>query len=207
MRLAAIDLGSNSFRLEIARVEKEVIISEGSWKETVRLAGGIDSEGNLTEEAQERALKALARIAEKIEGFPRSQIRAVGTQTLRSAKNSREFIERAEKVLGCKIEILRGKEEARLVYEGCSFALPRSDKKRLIVDIGGASTECVIGHVRDVLEADSFHVGCVNTSVAFFKNGIITPAMMQKAQLSAEAEFDAAGRKRSAPQVPPLRFP
>ena len=76
MRLAAIDLGSNSFRLEIARVEKEVIISEGSWKETVRLAGGIDSEGNLTEEAQERALKALARIAEKIEGFPRSQISA-----------------------------------------------------------------------------------------------------------------------------------
>lgn len=195
MRLAAIDLGSNSFRLEIARVEKEVIISEGSWKETVRLAGGIDSEGNLTEEAQERALKALARIAEKIEGFPRSQIRAVGTQTLRSAKNSREFIERAEKVLGCKIEILRGKEEARLVYEGCSFALRRSDKKRLIVDIGGASTECVIGHVRDVLEADSFHVGCVNTSVAFFKNGIITPAMMQKAQLSAEAEFDSSIEK------------
>ena len=132
MRLAAIDLGSNSFRLEIARVEKEVIISEGSWKETVRLAGGIDSEGNLTEEAQERALKALARIAEKIEGFPRSQIRAVGTQTLRSAKNSREFIEKAERVLGCKIEILRGKEEARLVYEGCSFALPQSDKKRLL---------------------------------------------------------------------------
>ncbi len=195
MRLAAIDLGSNSFRLEIARVEKEVIISEGSWKETVRLAGGIDSEGNLTEAAQDRALKALARIAEKIEGFPRSQIRAVGTQTLRSAKNSREFVAKAEKVLGCKIEILRGKEEARLVYEGCTFALPPSDKKRLIVDIGGASTECVIGHLREVLEADSFHVGCVNTSVRFFKNGIITPAMMQKAQLSAEAEFESSMEK------------
>lgn len=195
MRLAAIDLGSNSFRLEIARVEKEVIISEGSWKETVRLAGGIDSDGNLTEAAQDRALKALARIAEKIKGFPRSQIRAVGTQTLRSAKNSHNFIEKAEKVLGCKIEILRGKEEARLVYEGCSFALPPSDKKRLIVDIGGASTECVIGHSRDVLEADSFHVGCVNTSVTFFKNGIITPALMQKAQLAAEAEFDSSIEK------------
>ena len=181
--------------MEIARVEKEVIISEGSWKETVRLAGGIDSEGNLTEAAQDRALKALARIAEKIEGFPRSQIRAVGTQTLRSAKNSREFVAKAEKVLGCKIEILRGKEEARLVYEGCTFALPPSDKKRLIVDIGGASTECVIGHLREVLEADSFHVGCVNTSVRFFKNGIITPAMMQKAQLSAEAEFESSMEK------------
>ncbi len=195
MRLAAIDLGSNSFRLEIARVEKEVIISEGSWKETVRLAGGIDAEGNLTEAAQARALIALARIAEKIVNFPRSHVRAVGTQTLRSAKNSKEFIEKAEKVLGCRIEILRGKEEARLVFEGCSFALPASSKKRLIIDIGGASTECVIGHNREVLEGESFHVGCVNTSVRFFKGGDISPLTMLKAQLAAEAEFDSSYAK------------
>ena len=94
MKLAAIDLGSNSFRLEIARVEGERIITEGSWKETIRLAAGIDKDGNLTPEAQDRGLNALARIAEKIRGLPRNHIRAVGTQTLRAAKNSQEFIER-----------------------------------------------------------------------------------------------------------------
>ena len=107
MKLAAIDLGSNSFRLEIARVEGERIITEGSWKETIRLAAGIDKDGNLTPEAQNRGLNALARIAEKIRGMPRNHIRAVGTQTLRAAKNSQEFIERAEKILDCKVEILR----------------------------------------------------------------------------------------------------
>ena len=104
MKLAAIDLGSNSFRLEIARVEGERIITEGSWKETIRLAAGIDKDGNLTPEAQNRGLNALARIAEKIRGMPRNHIRAVGTQTLRAAKNSQEFIERAEKILDCKVE-------------------------------------------------------------------------------------------------------
>ena len=88
MKLAAIDLGSNSFRLEIARVEGERIITEGSWKETIRLAAGIDKDGNLTPEAQDRGLNALARIAEKIRGLPRNHIRAVGTQTLRAAKNA-----------------------------------------------------------------------------------------------------------------------
>ena len=140
MKLAAIDLGSNSFRLEIARVEGERIITEGSWKETIRLAAGIDKDGNLTQEAQDRGLNALARIAEKIRGLPRNHIRAVGTQTLRAANNSQEFIERAEKILDCKVEILRGKEEARLVFQGCSFALPPSDQTRLIVDIGGGTT-------------------------------------------------------------------
>lgn len=165
MKLAAIDLGSNSFRLEIARVEGERIITEGSWKETIRLAAGIDKDGNLTPEAQDRGLNALARIAEKIRGLPRNHIRAVGTQTLRAAKNSQEFIERAERILDCKVEILRGKEEARLVFQGCSFALPPSNETRLIVDIGGASTECVIGRGHDMIEGESFHVGCVNTSV------------------------------------------
>lgn len=161
MKLAAIDLGSNSFRLEIARVEGERIITEGSWKETIRLAAGIDKDGNLTPEAQNRGLNALARIAEKIRGMPRNHIRAVGTQTLRAAKNSQEFIERAEKILDCKVEILRGKEEARLVFQGCSFALPPSDETRLIVDIGGASTECVIGRGHEMIEGESFHVGCL----------------------------------------------
>lgn len=133
MKLAAIDLGSNSFRLEIARVEGERIITEGSWKETIRLAAGIDKDGNLTPEAQDRGLNALARIAEKIRGLPRNHIRAVGTQTLRAAKNSQEFIERAERILDCKVEILRGKEEARLGVSRlqlCASAFERNTTDR-----------------------------------------------------------------------------
>ena len=195
MRLAAIDLGSNSFRLEIAKVEDGEIFSEGSWKDTVRLAAGLDAKGNLTEEAQKKALDALARIAEKIRGFPRSQIRAVGTQTLRAAHNSAEFIQKAEAVLDCPVEILRGKEEARLVFEGCSFALPVSDKKRLIVDIGGASTECVVGKEREVLVAESFHIGCVTTSVNFFTAGKISKDRFEKAILAAEAELEVSLKK------------
>lgn len=214
MKLAAIDLGSNSFRLEIARVEGERIITEGSWKETIRLAAGIDKDGNLTPEAQNRGLNALARIAEKIRGMPRNHIRAVGTQTLRAAKNSQEFIERAEKILDCKVEILRGKEEARLVFQGCSFALPPSDETRLIVDIGGASTECVIGRGHEMIEGESFHVGCVNTSVTFFKDRKITAQSMERAILSAASVLDGrnigllkeTGRKRSARLVPSVPF-
>lgn len=195
MKLAAIDLGSNSFRLEIARVEGDRIITEGSWKETIRLAAGINKEGYLTEEAQIRGLNALARIAEKIRGFPRNHIRAVGTQTLRIAKNSQEFIAKAEKILGCEVEILRGKEEARLVFQGCSFALPVSDKIRLIVDIGGASTECVIGQGHEMIDGESFHVGCVNTSVTFFKDRKITAQSMRKAILAAESVLDGSEYK------------
>lgn len=121
MKLAAIDLGSNSFRLEIARVEGERIITEGSWKETIRLAAGIDKDGNLTPEAQNRGLNALARIAEKIRGMPRNHIRAVGTQTLRAAKNSQEFIERAEKILDCKVETFEAKKKRDLYSKAAAL--------------------------------------------------------------------------------------
>ncbi len=190
MLLAAVDLGSNSFRLEIARVKGDQIVSEESWKETVRLAAGLDENGYLSIEKQTKALGALSRIAEKLRGFPRQQVRAVGTQTLRVAKNSGEFVKKAEEVLECRIEILRGKEEARLVYEGCSYTLPNSDQKRLIVDIGGASTECVVGIGHKPIVGESFHIGCVNTSVRFFKEGKITESTFLSAQLAAEAELD-----------------
>ncbi len=187
MKLAAVDLGSNSFRLEIVRVENGEIFTESSWKETVRLAAGLNEDGNLTEAAQNRALDALGRISEKIKAFSPDKIRAVGTQTLRAAHNSAEFIKKAETVLGHTIEILRGKEEARLVFEGCSFALPPSDKVRLIIDIGGASTECALGVGHDMIDGESFHIGCVNTSVYFFKNRKISAHSFKEAILSAES--------------------
>lgn len=190
MKLAAIDLGSNSFRLEIANVYSDAIVSNGMWKKTLRLAAGIDSNGQLTDRTMESALDAIRFFSDQLEGFNREDIRCVGTQTLRAAKNSSEFTEEAQKILGCPVEIIKGKEEARLVYAGCSFALPPSNEKRLIIDVGGASTECVIGQAHQVLESESFHVGCVNTSVAFFRNGNFDRINFDRAELSASALFE-----------------
>ena len=130
MRLAAVDLGSNSFRLEIGSVEGNEIICEHYCKEGVRLAAGLDESGNLTEQAQLKALDTLSRFHEQIKDFPQNCVRAVGTQTIRIARNNTEFINRAQKVLGFPIEILPGQEEARLVFEGCSHRLPPSSKKK-----------------------------------------------------------------------------
>lgn len=187
MKLAAIDLGSNSFRLEIANVYSDEIVSRGMWKKTLRLAAGIDTNGYITDQAMKSAIEAIEFFAEQLKGFNREDIRCVGTQALRAAKNTSIFTEKAQKILGCPVEIIRGKEEARLVYAGCSFALPASNEKRLIVDVGGASTECVIGQAHQVLESESFHVGCVNTSVSFFKNGCLKKENFEKAELSALA--------------------
>lgn len=196
--LAAVDLGSNSFRIEIARLVDGRLLTESYWKETVRLAAGFDDAGNLTEAAQARALTALARFKEKLTGIPPKFIRAVGTQALRVAKNSAEFLPKAEAALGHPIEIIAGREEARLVFAGCAHTLPPSPEKRLVVDVGGASTELIIGEGTEAHCCESFHVGCVNTSVTFFKDGKLTARAFKAAQLAAQAEFEEAGREFGA---------
>ena len=195
--LGAVDLGSNSFRVEIGRVEDYRITTESYWKETVRLAGGIDENGAFTPEIQERALAALRRFREKLDGIDPQNIRAVGTQALRVATNSADFLPRAEEALGHPIEIIAGREEARLVFSGCAHTLPPSSEKRLVVDIGGASTELIIGCGFIAKECESFHVGCVNTSRAFFPDGKITANALKQAQLSAQAEFEEAHQEFS----------
>ena len=190
--LGAVDLGSNSFRVEVGRVVDDQILTESYWKETVRLAAGFDEKGFLTEEAQKRALNALSRFKEKLAGVDPKYIRAVGTQALRVAKNSK-----AEAALGHPIEIIAGREEARLVFSGCAHTLPSSPEKRLVVDIGGASTELIIGRGYLPKQCESFHVGCVNTSVQFFKDGKITAKEFKAAQLSAQAEFEEAHQEFS----------
>ncbi len=190
--LGAVDLGSNSFRVEVGRVDGERIVTESYWKETVRLAGGLDENGAFTPECQRRALDALSRFREKLEGIPETNIRAVGTQALRVAKNSAEFLPKAEEALGHPIEIIAGREEARLVFSGCAHTLPPSSEKRLVVDIGGASTELIVGCGFIAKECESFHVGCVNTSLEFFPGGKITARALKNAQLSAQAEFEEA---------------
>ncbi len=189
MLLGAVDLGSNSFRVEIGRVDGDRILTQSYWKETIRLAAGFDDSGAITPDMQKRALDALARFHERLAGLPATQVRAVGTQALREAKNSAEFLAKAEAALGYPIGILSGHEEARLVFKGCARTLPPSSKKRLIVDIGGASTEFVIGQELTAQAYESFHVGCVNTSIKFFKDGILTPQKFEQAIVACAAEF------------------
>lgn len=190
MLLAAVDLGSNSFRVEIGRVVDNRIVTQNYWKETIRLAAGFDETGALTDEVQERAFACLARFKERIGGLPASRVRAVGTQAFREATNADEFLRRAQEALGYRIDILSGHEEARLVFKGCANSLPPSAGRRLVVDIGGASTEFVIGEHLTAERFESFHVGCVNTSLRFFGDGRLSEERLQKAIVACAAEFE-----------------
>jgi exopolyphosphatase/guanosine-5'-triphosphate,3'-diphosphate pyrophosphatase len=192
VNLAAVDLGSNSFRLEIGRVEGSHIEREGYWKETVRLAAGLDESNKLTKKSIDIALDTLARMNERLRGMPSEQVRAVGTQTLRLARNINDFLVEAQNALGYPIEVISGREEARLVFEGCMHTLPPSEQKRLVVDIGGASTEIIVGRGFAADRAESFKVGCVNTSLRFFRDGRIDRASLKRAQVAAAAEFEEA---------------
>lgn len=192
MQLAAVDLGSNSFRLEIGRVEGTHIARVGYWKETVRLAAGLDDDGRLGRKAIAIAVDVLARMNERLRGIGAEQVRAVGTQTLRQARNVNEFLLEAQHALGYPIEVISGREEARLIFEGCAHELPMSDQPRLVVDIGGASTELIVGTGFTASSAESFKVGCVNTSLRFFKDGKVDRASLKKAQVAAAAEIEEA---------------
>lgn len=197
MRLAAVDLGSNSFRLEIGRVEGAHIEREGYWKETVRLAAGLDANGRLTDKAIAAACETLARMNERLRGMKAAHVRAVGTQTLRSALNADAFLSLAQKSLGYPIEVIAGREEARLVFEGCMHTLPPSDKRRLVVDIGGASTELIVGRGFAADHAESFKVGCVNTTLRFFEDGMIDRGSFKRAQVAAAALIEEAAQQFS----------
>jgi len=183
--IAAVDLGSNSFRLQTARVTQTGLLSLDSIKETVRLGAGLDENKMLTEAAQERALLALSRFAERLQGLPSAQVRAVATHTFRVAGNAAEFLPRAEAALGFPIEIIGGSEEARLIFMGASHSLPATKETRLVVDIGGGSTEFVIGSRFKPGRAESKQLGCVIWSQRFFADGRITPERMEEAELAA----------------------
>lgn len=191
MRLVAIDLGSNSFRLEIGQVVGRQIVTESSLKARIRLASGLDSDNRLSREVQENALAALSRFREKIRHIPEENIRIVGTQTFRVAKNIEPFLTAAEKILAHKIELLSGTEEARLSYLGCAHTLPPDNENRLVVDIGGASTEIVLGREFRVLLAKSIELGCVNCSLRFFADGVISQDRFLQARDWARAQFQS----------------
>ena len=192
--LAAIDMGSNSFRLEVGALPHGRYRRVDYLKEMVRLGAGLDAAGQLTEEAAQRGLACLKRFAERLQGFSADQVRAVATQTLREAKNRNAFLLRAQDALGFEIEVITGREEARLIYAGVHHLQPPSGsgKGRLVIDIGGRSTELILGQGRMPRVAESFSVGCVSLSLRFFPEGRITQEGFRGAQVAAGAELEEA---------------
>jgi exopolyphosphatase/guanosine-5'-triphosphate,3'-diphosphate pyrophosphatase len=186
--LGAVDLGSNSFHLAVGRVVDDQIYPLDSLKETVRLATGLTADKHLDAEAQERALGALKRFSERLAGMPRQAVRAVGTNALRVAKNSGAFLRRAEETLGFPIEVIPGREEARLIYLGVVHSLPMSDENRLVVDIGGGSTELIIGNRMKPRAMESLYMGCVSYTARFFGDGRIDKKAMKQAELAAREQ-------------------
>lgn len=189
--LAAIDMGSNSFRLEVAQLASGRYRRIDYLKETVRLGAGLDSNGMLTEEAAQRGMTCLRRFAARLAGFQPGQVRAVATQTLRDARNRNAFLLRGQEALGYPIEVISGREEARLIYAGVNHLQP-SDETRLVIDIGGRSTELILGRGRSPQVAESFGIGCVSLSLRFFAGGSITREGFRAAQVAAGAELEEA---------------
>ncbi|MEQ6918549.1 Ppx/GppA phosphatase family protein [Halomonas aquatica] len=187
-RLAAIDLGSNSFHLLVANYQDDRLQVVARLGEKVQLAAGLDEDGFLGEEAMSRALDCLARFAPFLEGIRRGDLRVVGTNALRDARNSQVLIERAEALLGSRLEIIAGREEARLIYLGAAHAVAENGR-RLIIDIGGGSTEFIIGERFEPLALESLRMGCVTFTQRFFDTGEVSEKRMRRAELAALSEL------------------
>jgi exopolyphosphatase/guanosine-5'-triphosphate,3'-diphosphate pyrophosphatase len=187
--LAAIDIGSNSFRLEVAQLIHGRYRRIDYVKETVRLGGGLDADGLLSSAAMQRGLDTLARLAQRLRGMECSRVRAVATQTLREARNRDVFLGEASRVLGHPVEVISGREEARLIYAGVSHLQP-SPLPRLVIDIGGRSTEMILGRGLRPRTAESFQVGSVALSMRYFGDGTFTPEAFRAAQVAAGAELE-----------------
>lgn len=187
--LAAIDMGSNSFHMVVARLVHGEIRTLEKMGEKVQLGAGLDELNHLTPEAQERGLACLSRFAQRLNGIPPESVQIVGTNALRVARNAQEFMDRAEEVLGYPVEIIAGREEARLIYLGVSHTLSDDSGRRLVIDIGGGSTEFIIGQRFEPQVLESLHMGCVSFRNRYFPDGKITRRQMDKAITHAELEL------------------
>ncbi len=191
---AAVDLGSNSFRLEIAHHVGGQIQRVDYIKEAVRQGGDLDENRNLNAAAIERGLKCLERFGEALKGFPKQNVRAVATQTLREARNRKQFIALAQKALGYDIEVISGVEEARLIYQGVSHFLPQSDERRLVIDIGGRSMEFILGQHFDAKTTESLRVGSVAWSLKYFPDGELSERNLKRAEVAAKSFLDVIAK-------------
>jgi exopolyphosphatase/guanosine-5'-triphosphate,3'-diphosphate pyrophosphatase len=194
--LAAVDLGSNSFHLQIGRVVDGQIYPLDAVREVVRLGGGLTAEKRIDRATQAKALDALAKFAERLRGFPRQAVRVVGTNALRVAKNSPQFLREARAALGFPIEVISGREEARLIYIGVAHAMPvvtagSAVKRRLVVDVGGGSTEFIIGAGLEPQLTESLYMGCVSYSLKYFPDGKIDKQRLKAAEFAARQELSS----------------
>jgi exopolyphosphatase / guanosine-5'-triphosphate,3'-diphosphate pyrophosphatase len=197
--LAAVDLGSNSFHMVVARYSHGQLTIIDRLREMVRLASGVEENGRIDKEAAARALACLERFGQRLRAMQASSVRVVGTNTLRVARRKQAFLERAREALGHPIEIISGMEEARLIYSGVAHTMPSQPGKRLVVDIGGGSTELAIGEGLTPLELESLRMGCVSVSERFFKDGRISSKRLARARVAARLELEpvqAAIRRR-----------
>lgn len=186
--VAAVDLGSNSFHMIVARLDEGRLQIVDRLREPVRLGDGLTADQQLSDDVGQRALDCLARFGQRLTPLPPAMVRVVGTNTLRQIEDGGRFLRRAEKALGHEIDIISGREEARLIYMGVAHGLPAGDEQRLVVDIGGGSTEVIIGKGMDPLERESLFMGCVSATKTFFADGSITDKAMDKAITAAAVE-------------------
>jgi exopolyphosphatase/guanosine-5'-triphosphate,3'-diphosphate pyrophosphatase len=192
---AAVDLGSNSFHLVVARREHGELRFLDRIREMVRLGGGLDPAGYLDVEVQQRALECLVRFGQRLRGIPNTRIRAVGTQTLRRMRSANAFLMIAETALGCPVDIIAGREEARLIYLGVSQGVAGHEERRLVIDIGGGSTELVIGEGLSPLVLESLQFGCVSCTRWYFPEGHISGERFQRGQRAVMAELQELQRR------------
>lgn len=188
--IAAVDLGSNSFRLQVGRVAGNQIYLLDALKEPVRLAAGLDEHRILSEEAQARAIEALSRFGERLHGFHPAKVRVVATDTFRVAKNVDVLLRKAEAALGFPVEIISGREEARLIYMGVAHAMNAPAVRQLVVDIGGGSTEFIIGERFTPLQLESLHLGCVSHTLRYFPGGVLDKRGFKEAEMAASKEME-----------------
>ena len=198
--LAVVDLGSNSFRLEIGEVTQGRFCRTEYLKETVRQGGGLDAHGYLTPEAMQRGWDCLARFGQRLSGFSSASVRAVATQTLREAVNREAFLSRGCALLGFPIQVISGLEEARLIYQGVAKDLPRSSERRLVIDIGGRSTELIVGLGQQPVHMHSYAIGSVTWSMRYFSQGQFTAEAFALAENAAKAVLQEAVPEYGAPQ-------
>lgn len=188
--LAAVDLGSNSFRLHVGKQDGDVIRIVRTERDPIRLGAGLDRQQHLTEAAMQAALESLKRFRSILNGYPLDAVRVVATNTMRVARNAGEFLPAAEQAIGYPIEIISGEEEGRLIYMGVASVLGAPEERRLVIDIGGGSTELVAGQGFGIDIVESFSIGTVTHSQAFFPDGRITAEAFDKAILSARSHFE-----------------
>ncbi len=194
-QLAALDLGSNSFHLIVVHENNGHVQVVDRYKEMVRLGEGLTDDGDLNPEVERRALDCLERLGERMRGMHPDNVRVVGTSALRRAKNAGDFLARAEKCLGHEVEVISGREEARLIYLGVSHSLEDSRDTRLVVDIGGGSTELILGRHFQALDMESLHMGCVSMSNTWFAGGAISASAFNSAVDAARQELEPVGRQ------------